>query len=271
MRSSQRTQCTRRTQRRQRVSVACTFAIALALPLAGQAHAEDLFEVQVFHSRIAPAQKLMLELHSNYVTASAPSVTPPEQPSGGVLFQQIEPSYGIAPHTEVAVHFKHAIDAHGVTWGGVVVRGMTLLRDAQDSPVKIGINVEGGYTAARFDPARWIAELRPVIEWEDGLRDIDLNPVVAFRFTGADRGIPMFQPSVSTRVIIAQVVAPGVEYYADFGPVSDFLPLAQQHHYGFVTADILASRRWPIHFGAGAGLTPASSRAIITILVGHEF
>jgi len=246
-------------------------AIALASLPARDAHAEDLFEIRVFHAEVTRPNAFALELHSNYVAASAREIVTPEHAAGGVLFQQLEPSFGIARRTEIAVHFRHTIDARGVDWGGVVLRGMTLLREERGSPLKIGVNVEGGYTPPRFVPARWGAEIRPVLEWNDGVLDIDLNPVVSFPFGGEHACVPVLQPSLSARVVIAKAIAPGVEYYADIGPVSDVPPLAHQRHYAFATADVIAWPRWLIHFGAGVGLTPASSRAIVTVLLGHDF
>ena len=90
---------------------AIAFLLALLWPSA--AAAEDLFEIQVFHARVNDAGQPALELHSNY--------------AGGVLFQNIEPSVGVARSWEVGLHLQHAIDAQGVAWGGARLRTMALL------------------------------------------------------------------------------------------------------------------------------------------------
>jgi hypothetical protein len=38
----------------------------------------------------------------------------------------------------------------------------------------LALNLEGGYQPARFDPARWGFEVRPIIEWVVGALHVDL-------------------------------------------------------------------------------------------------
>jgi hypothetical protein len=89
---------------------------------------------------------------------------------------------------------------------------------------------------------------------------------------GADSaGIPQLQPALALRLLFAGLVQPSVEYYAQLGPVSHFVPLAWQRHYIFETIDVVRWREWIVHIGVGEGLTSASSRFIVTSLLGHHF
>ena len=254
-------------------------ASALALSIVGAsqaAHAEDLFEIQVFHARVAPYQHFQLELHSNYAGDGATVTTPPEASTSGVLYEMLEPSYGFAPRWEVGAHLQQSLRPDGtVDWGGAKLRAMVLLTephsDVETTVFHFAINVEGGYQPARIDPARWGTEIRPVIDWTRAWFDVDVNPIIAFGWSGDHAGVPQLQPAASVRATIAETVAPGVEYYAQLGPLSDIPPVAEQRHYVFQTVDVVRWPEWIVHLGFGEGLTSASTRWIVTSILGHVF
>jgi hypothetical protein len=247
--------------------------LCVGASLVSSAHAEDLFEIQVFHSPIVAPTHFDLELHSNYA-AAGPSVVPKgEVSSAGVLYEMIEPSYGIAPGWEVAAHIQQAFRPDGVlVWGGNKLRVMGMFTD--DDPRarwRFAVNLEGGYQPRRFDPAQWGLELRPVVEWTEGAFDVDLNPVVAAPLGGDDAGIPQLQPSVALRVVLGDLLKLSAEYYAQLGPISRMPPVELERHYLFETVDVLRWREWIIHIGVGEGLTTASTRFVATSLVGRHF
>jgi hypothetical protein len=48
-------------------------------------------------------------------------------------------------------------------------------------------------------------------------------------------------------------------------------PLAHQRHYVFETVEVVRWPEWIVHAGVGEGLTSASTRWIVTSIVGHVF
>ncbi len=248
--------------------------LLFASAIARDARAEDLFEIQVFHARVTRQGTFGAELHSNYGAAGARVTPEGEASTKGVLFQLIEPSYGVARGFEIAAHLQHAFRPDGtVDWGGAKLRAMYLLTPGVDGADgwHLAINAEGGYMPRRFDANRWGMEVRPVVEWTHGALDIDFNPMIAIPF-GAERpGVPELQPAVSTRYALAGVVSPSLEYYAQLGPVTDMRGIAGQRHYVFETLDVIAWPHWILHGGVGQGLTAASTKWIVTVLVGRLF
>lgn len=61
----------------------------------------------------------------------------------------------------------------------------------------------------------------------------------------------------------------GLEYYAGFGKIGDFLPLGQQSQQ-FAVTDFKVSRV-DVELGAGYGLTPGSDRFVLKAILGYAF
>ncbi len=240
----------------------------------GTARGEELFEIQVFHARVTTLRAFGLELHTNYAGAGATYVEPPEASTSGVLYSMLEPTYGVAENWEVGLHLQQAIRPDGVVdWGGVKARAMVLFTSAlsEEDGFHAALSVESGYQPARFDEARWSTELRPVLEWTSGAFDLDVNPMFVFPWGGEHPAVPHFAPAASVRVAFADVVAPGVEYYADFGSLSAVPSLPYQWHYIYQTLDVIAWRDWILHAGVGEGMTSASTKWLVTTMIGLLF
>jgi hypothetical protein len=66
-------------------------------------------------------------------------------------------------------------------------------------------------------------------------------------------------------------IEPGVEYYAETGPVTHFSSLHDQHHLIFPTVDVIAGPDWELNFAVGRGLTGTSERWVVKWIVGYRF
>ena len=62
----------------------------------------------------------------------------------------------------------------------------------------------------------------------------------------------------------------GLEYYADFGKIGDFLPLEKQNHQAFAVTDFKLGK-FDVDLGIGYGLTPGSDRLVTKLIVGYAF
>ena len=62
----------------------------------------------------------------------------------------------------------------------------------------------------------------------------------------------------------------GVEYYASFGPVDGFLPIAAQEHYVYEVVNVLAWKAVEINIGIGEGLTRASNDLVAKTILGFS-
>lgn len=237
-----------------------------------RAEADDLFEINVFHARVNQPGQLGVELHSNYVARGVLARERPEASAHHVLFEMLEPSIGLAKGWEAAIHLGLARRPDGSVDAGILrSRFMGVAPLPPSSPLKLAVNIEGGYANTRFEPAGWTGEIRPVIELVLGDLDVDLNPVVSFAWTRPHAGVPRLAPCASVRYTLWKAVDVGVEYYADFGPVSAIAPLLAQQHYVFEAVELVRWPEWALRLGVGEGLTAGSNPIVVTTRIGRFF
>jgi hypothetical protein len=167
------------------------------------ARGDDLFEISVFHARVNEPGQLGLELCSNYVARGVLARDAPEASPDRVLYEMLEPSIGIARGWEAAIHLGLAQRPDGtVDAGEMKYRFMGVAPKLPGVPLKLAVNLEGGYLNARFEPARWTGEIRPILELSIGDLDVDLNPVMSFGWTEPHAGIPRFEPEAAVRYTV---------------------------------------------------------------------
>lgn len=232
--------------------------------------ADDLFEIEVFHVRVNQPMQFGTELHSNYVVSGA-ARDPPELSPNHVLYELVEPTFGIASNWEIGAHLQEAIRPTGPDWGGARLRTMVILPTPDSFPLRFGGNFEGGYTPPEYGPATWDFEFRPIAEWRLGGFDIDLNPILDVPFDGPSPGVPRFEPAAAVRYTLLDTLDLGAEYYASYGPVSRFDPVAKQGQYVFETLDLVRWPAWRARVGLGEGLTAGSNPLTVTTIFGHFF
>jgi hypothetical protein len=100
--------------------------LCVGASLASSARAEDLFEIQVFHTPIVAPKHFDVELHSNYAALGSSVVPHGDVSTQGFLYEMIEPSFGIAPGWEIGGHIQQAFRSDGVLvwgWGTISDRG----------------------------------------------------------------------------------------------------------------------------------------------------
>lgn len=141
----------------------------------------------------------------------------------------------------------------------------------RDVSLTFGVNFEGGYTPPAYDPGTWVFEIRPSAEWRAGAFDLDLNPILDIDFEGPSAGVPRFEPAAAARYTLLGTVDLSAEYYANFGPLSGFEPVARQGQYLFETLDLVRWPEWRVRAGLGEGLTSGSNPLTVTTIVGHFF
>jgi hypothetical protein len=62
----------------------------------------------------------------------------------------------------------------------------------------------------------------------------------------------------------------GLEYYADFGRIGDFLPFQKQSQQLFAVTDFKVDK-WDVELGTGYGFTTGSDRFVLKAIVGYAF
>ncbi len=130
-----------------------------------------------------------------------------------------------------------------------------------------GVNFELSYNARRWDPRRVTSEVRPIIGWHLKPVDIIINPILDTSYDGF-RNLEVV-PAVRVAYNFSSGWAAAVEEYADFGPLHDFLPGAQQAHQIYGVVDH-AGKTWEVELGVGVGLTSASDKLTFKLILARD-
>ena len=80
-----------------------------------------------------------------------------------------------------------------------------------------------------------------------------------------------FSPAVKISYNFTKVVAGGLEYYADYGSITNIASLHDQQQQIFPAIDLNVSPKWEINFGVGVGPTAATDHWIVKGILGRRF
>ena len=106
---------------------------------------------------------------------------------------------------------------------------------------------------------------RPIIGVRNKEWEFIVNPIVDVSFGSA--GEADFAPAARLARNLGNDRFVGIEYYADYGKIGDFLPLRQQSQQLFAVTDFKVATV-DVEFGAGYGFTPGSDGFVLKAIVG---
>jgi hypothetical protein len=240
---------------------------ALSVALARPAKAVD--EIQVYNAGIAAPGQFTIQQHLNYIPAG---VREPPFPGGLVSHGSVngtpEFAYGVTDWWEVGLYLPFAIQDRQFLSDSFKLRTLFVSPNAAERSFFYGVNFEFSHTTPRFSQTRFGMEIRPIL----GLRNSDyefiVNPIVDVGF--GKYGEAAFAPAARVARKLGTDLFVGLEYYADFGEIGNFLKPADQQHTLFAVTDFKLGD-FGVNFGVGYGLTPASDRWVIKTIVGYAF
>ena len=227
-------------------------------------------EIQVYNAEIADIGQWTIQQHLNYafVGQSQPEV-PGGFASNHALQGTPELAYGITKWWEIGFYLPFAINGDGVLSDGAKIRNLFVVPDAAKRSFFYGVNFELGYETPKFSATPWTLEIRPIIGVRNKEWEFIVNPIVDLSF-GSSQGEADFLPAVRLARNLGQDRFVGLEYYADFGKIGDFLPLKQQSQQLFVVTDFKVDKI-DVQLGTGFGFTPGSDRFIVKAIFGYAF
>lgn len=243
----------------------------LALPSRTASAADQVHdEIQVYNAEIAEVGQWTVEQHLNY---AAVGQTQPEVPGGFSSNHSLqgtpEFAYGIADWWEVGFYIPFAVNSSGqLLSDGGKVRNLFVVPDAAKRSFFYGVNFELSYELPRFSSTQWGLEIRPIIGVRNKEWEFIVNPIVDISFGSA--GEADFAPAVRLARNLGNDRFIGLEYYADYGKIGDFLPLQQQSHQLFAVTDFKVAAV-DVELGAGYGFTPGSDRFVVKAILGYAF
>lgn len=257
-----------RGRQRSRHATMGALLLALTLPLvASPAHAFD--EIQVYNAEIAEVGQWTIQQHLNYAF-KAPNEPdfPGEFAPNRALNGTPEFAYGMTPWWELGWYMPFAVADDHFLSDGAKIRTLFVVPHAADRNFFYGINFEFAYGTPRFAPSLFNIEMRPIIGWRNKEWEFIINPIVDFasgRYGEAD-----FAPAVRLARKLGEDLYIGAEYYADFGKITNALPLQQQQQLLFAVTDFKLGV-FDIDLGMGFGLTSGSDQLIAKMIIGYAF
>ena len=227
-------------------------------------------EIQVYNAEIADVGQWTVEQHLNYATTGQ---TQSEVPGGFTSNHSLqgtpEFAYGIADWWEAGFYIPFAATGSAqLLSDGAKIRSMFVVPDAASRSFFYGVNFELGYEMPRFASRPWGLEIRPIIGVRNTEWEFIVNPIVDLSFGSG--GETDFAPALRLARNLGEDRYIGLEYYADFGKIGDFLPQQQQSQQLFAVTDFKVSKV-DVELGAGYGFTTGSDRFVLKAILGYAF
>ena len=245
-------------------------ATALALITVSAPALAQTDEIQVYDGGIAPVGTLNLTLHNNYTpkgltTPAFPGAVVADKSFNGVP----EWALGVTPWFEAGLYLPlYSRDkTSGFGLDGFKLRALFAVPNADDRRFFYGANFEFSINARRWDATRFTSEIRPIIGWHLKPIDIIINPIVDTAYDGLKN--LEFVPATRVACHLPSGWAVAVEEYDDFGPLHAFAPLGDQAHQLFGVVD-RTWKDWDIEAGIGVGLTGASDRLTLKLILSRD-
>jgi hypothetical protein len=240
---------------------------AVLLAWSGSARATD--EIQVYNAAIAEVGQFTIQQHLNYVGIGQKDPPfPGGFPSNHSLNGTPEFAYGMTDWWELGLYLPFAVQDQQFLSDAFKLRTLFVSPNAEKRNLFYGINFELSYEMPKFAQTRWGLEIRPIIGVRNADYEFIVNPIVDVGF--GRYGEADFAPAARVARKLKDDVYVGLEYYADFGKIGSFSPLAQQQHTLFAVTDFKVGDV-DIDFGVGYGLTPASDRLVVKTIIGYAF
>lgn len=239
-----------------------------------QLKAQDNYEIQVYGSETVEKGHTMVELHSNYTIDGSKTISPDGQlPTDHVVHETIEITHGWTPWFETGFYFFNSLGDDGRTaYVGSHIRPRVAAPESWKWPVGVSISTEFGFQKKTFDPNTCSLEIRPIVDKKWNGWYFSLNPTLDKSFAGPDQHSGfIFSPNVKGSYDISKVVALGLEYYGTTGPFFHYEPVRDEEHQLFMATDLNFNPNWEFNAGFGYGLTQATDRAIIKVILGRRF
>ncbi|WP_229195374.1 hypothetical protein [Bradyrhizobium acaciae] len=253
--------------RKHRVPAGTAMIVLAALGCSGRANATD--EIQVYNAGIAAPGQFTIQQHLNYVGIGQKDPPfPGGFPSNHSLNGTPEFAYGMTDWWELGLYLPFAVQDRQFLSDAFKLRTLFVSPNADKRNLFYGVNFELSHEMPKFAQTRWGLEIRPIIGVRNADYEFIVNPIVDIGF--GRYGEADFAPAARVARKLKDDVYVGLEYYADFGKIGDFSPLAEQQHTLFAVTDFKVGD-FDIDFGVGYGLTRASDRLVVKTIIGYAF
>jgi hypothetical protein len=247
--------------------VAGLLMMLASFPLQARAQGD---EIQVYDGGLAPVGVFNLTWHNNFTPdgikePAFPGAVTSHQSLNGVT----EWALGVTNWFEAGLYLPLYSRDKDMGWGidGFKLRTLFAVPNADDRRFFYGSNFEFSFNSEEWDTTHFTSEIRPIIGWHLRPVDIIFNPIVDTSYDGF--GNMTFVPSMRVAYNFKSGWAMAVEEYSDYGPFNDLRSGSEQAHQIFAVADY-PTRFFDIEIGAGVGLTDASDRFTLKMILAKD-
>jgi hypothetical protein len=234
--------------------------------------AQDLYEIQVYPSETIEAGRTMIELHSNMALRGTTQRTEGVLPTEHALHETVEITHGFTSWLDIGLYtFLSIQPGMNWQWGGDSIRPRVRIPEDWHWPIGVGFLVAVSYQQRNFSTDTWTLELLPIIDKQWGPWYLSFNPGLgrSLRGESTNRGFE-FDPSFKIKYDLTHKIGVGIEYYGSLGPLQGFDPWQKQWQQIFPAID-LSLADWEFNFGVGFGLTEATDRLVVKMILGCRF
>lgn len=238
-----------------------------------RSHAQGNYEIQVYGADTEPPKSLMVELHSNFTADGQRLTINGVTPTYRAEHETVELTEGVNDWSEVGFYFFNDIQAEtGAQWVGSHIRPRVRAPESWHWPIGASLSAEIGYQRAKFYQDTWTLELRPIFDQQTRHWYWAINPTLDRTFHGPDVKLGLdFSPAAKVSYSFTPKIAGGIEYYADYGRITDIAGLHDQQQQIFLATDLNLDPKWEVNFGVGIGPTAATDHWIIKGILGRHF
>lgn len=235
--------------------------------------AQDNYEIQVYgYDMVAPAHT-MVELHSNFTVDGSKTTVDGVLPTNHAEHETVEITQGFTNWFETGFYIFTSIQPNGGwMWVGDHIRPRFRVPESWHWPVGVSLSNEIGYQRRIFSTDTWTWEIRPIVDRQIGPWYLSFNPTLdrSWHGPGVNQGV-VFSPNAKFSYNFTKHIAGGLEYYASYGPITDFDPLRQQQQQFFPAIDVDFGPQWEFNFGVGVGTTASTDHLIVKCILGRRF
>jgi hypothetical protein len=236
--------------------------------------AQDNTEIQVYGAETVAAGRTMLELHSNFTDRGRSATVDGVQPTLRAMHETVEITHGFTPWFEVGFYtFTTIQPSGGLEYVGNHIRPRFRIPESWGLPVGLSLSQEFGYARSSFATDRWTWEIRPIVDQTLGKFYWAFNPALerALQGHGVSKGFE-FAPAAKISYDATNFITAGFEYYAGFGNVTHFDPVAERSQEIYPAIDLNLGPDWEVNFGVSIPVSKGvADRRVIKLITGHRF
>ncbi|MBP8273703.1 MAG: hypothetical protein KAY59_04695 [Acidobacteria bacterium] len=229
-------------------------------------------EIQVYDGGLAPKGIYNLTWHNNFTprglkTPSIPGGVTADKSFNGVT----EWALGVSDFFEAGLYLPlYTYDKDlGFGINGLKLRTLFATPNGGDRKVAYGLGMEFSYNAKRWDSTRITSEIRPIVAFHLNPQwDVIVNPILDTAYDGVKNMV--FAPSARVAYNASDAWAVAVETYSDFGAIKGFEKAGDQSHQIYGVINHVAKNGIETEFGMGVGLTDASDKFVIKLILAKD-